>query len=552
MRVANEKGNKTAIYVRVSTTKESQKDSPEHQEAVCREKARQMELEVLEQFIYEDRDTGTTIVHRPAIQQLILDAKRGEFRNVIFASLSRFSRDSLDSLSLKRILVDTLGIRLISLDEGFDSLIDLDELKFQILSAVNQKLSEQISFSSRRGIRQSALKGNFIGSVAPYGYKKVMIDNKKTLIPDDQTKGIVQLIFQLYTAHKMGEKQIVKYLNEEKKIASPKGGVWGLSSVQRILQNEAYTGVNVFGKYESKLIYNNTEDLSDRTKKLVKRDQEKWERAIHPVTHEAIIDTELFKLAQEIRLQRGGGKRGGIRNNKNLFAGIIQCSHCGAAMVTLRSKGRQTHREGKEYRYLICSKRRRQGAAGCHNDYWLPYYPFKKDLLDIISDHVAQSSLAEDLFEKYKDLLNINNDDSGKQIQYAEKQLENQRKLLFKLRKEKMQGTLDEKQYEFEKQQYEADIFALEKRLEELRNNHEKKNNLNELYEEVMDSLDDLVTLNFDDEDEFEELRLIILKLIERITVDRKGNISVKTTFGPQWKDLAAQEDEAAGGKHSY
>ncbi|MFD2880423.1 recombinase family protein [Paenibacillus rhizoplanae] len=83
--------------------------------------------------------------------------------------LSHFSRDTLDSLNLK---VDALGIRLISIEEDFDSLKDNDELKFQIISAVNQKLSEQFSLSSKRGIRQSALKGNFTGSVAPFGYRK--------------------------------------------------------------------------------------------------------------------------------------------------------------------------------------------------------------------------------------------------------------------------------------------------------------------------------------------------------------------------------------------
>lgn len=53
----------TAIYIRVSTTKESQKYSPEHQEMLCQENARTLDLDV--QFTYEDRDTGTNIIKRP-------------------------------------------------------------------------------------------------------------------------------------------------------------------------------------------------------------------------------------------------------------------------------------------------------------------------------------------------------------------------------------------------------------------------------------------------------------------------------------------------------
>lgn len=162
---------------------------------------------------------------------------------------------------------------MISIEEGFDSLKDNDELKFQIISAVNQKLSEQISLSSKRGIRQSALKGNFTGSVAPFGYRKILNGDKKTLVPDENDSYIVELIYHLYVSRKMGEKAIVKYLNEEMEIPSPKGGVWGITTIQRILTNEVYTGQNVFGKYEVKKVYNDINNMSDRSRKQVQRDK---------------------------------------------------------------------------------------------------------------------------------------------------------------------------------------------------------------------------------------------------------------------------------------
>lgn len=523
---------RTAIYVRVSTKKVSQKDSPEHQEGVCREKARQLELEVGIDCVYEDRDSATNIVGRPAIQQLIKDAQARLFNNVIFASLSRFSRDTMDSLTLKRILVDSLGMRLISLDEGYDSYIDKDELKFQIISAVNQKMSEQISLSSKRGIRQSALKGNYTGSIPPFGYKKIVIADRKTLVPDEQTKDLVIMIFNLYTAHKMGEKQIVNYLNGERKIPSPKGGLWGITTIQRILQNEAYTGINVFGKYESKVKYNNIEDLSDRKKVLVQKNPLTWEKSNLIQTHEKLIDQELFQLAQEIRLQRGGGKRGGIRNKKNIFAGIIKCDHCNSAMVSMRTKSKSSNKVGLEYRYLICSRRRRQGEGGCVNNFWLPYHSFKNDLIEDITEQITKFLSVDDLFERHKGLITIDNLENENQVKSNQKQIENTRKMLFELRKEKMSTGMDDKQYQFEKQLYEEELFRLEQQIKEAKNSIEHKNDLENLFVEVKDSLDDLINLNYEDIDEFEELRLILLKLIERITVDVKGNVTVKTTFG--------------------
>lgn len=113
-------------------------------------------------------------------------------------------------------------MRVISLDENYDSQVDHDEFKFQIFSAVNQKLSEQISISSRRGIRQSGMKGNYLGTIAPLGYDKIKIDDRKTIVPNDRAS-LVQLIFDMYVNQKMGEKAITKYLNKGN-IPSYRGG----------------------------------------------------------------------------------------------------------------------------------------------------------------------------------------------------------------------------------------------------------------------------------------------------------------------------------------
>lgn len=519
-----------AIYVRVSTTKESQKDSPEHQEGICREKARLLGLEVQDDWIYEDRDSGTSIIERPAIQKLLEDAQAGRFQVVIFASLSRFSRDLVDSMALKRMLVDSLKIRLISIDENYDSGIDQDEFKFQIFSAVNQKQSEMISLSSRRGLRQSAMKGNFTGSIAPFGYKKAVINGRKTLVPDENESKIVREIFEMYTAHKLGEKAIVNVLNE-RLIPSPKGGVWGITTIQRILQNEAYTGVNVFSKYETIKVHSLT-DLHDRRKKLVQRNKTDWERSAIGLTHEAIIEPQVFRAAQEIRLKRGGGRHGGIRNRKNICAGLIFCEHCGASMVSMKSKSSRSRSNGKEYRYLICSRRRRQGDAGCRNDYWLPYEDFRDTLLADLSEQLSAMTSVEELFAKHQGLIQSDRHDHEKEISEINAKIKRYREAIFSLRKDMVDARLDLEQMEYEKRQFEKEVRQLEQRLVEKRENQQKRENILHLYEEVREALDDLLEMNYDDDEDFDELHLILRKLIEKITVSKIGTIVVKTTFG--------------------
>lgn len=514
----------TAIYVRVSTTKDSQKDSPEHQKGLCEEMARGLDLDV--QYVYEDRDTGTSIVAREEIQKLILHAKNKYFRTVIFASLSRFSRDTLDSLNLKRILVDALGVRVISIEEGYDSFKDNDELKFQIISAVNQKLSEQISLSSKRGIRQSALKGNYTGSITPYGYQKVNLGDKKTLIPDEETKQVVQLIFDLYTAMKMGEKAIVHDLNTVRKIPSAKGGKWGITSVQRILTNEVYTGANVFCKYEVKKVYNDITNMTDRSKKQVQREKAKWERT-PTKTHEAIISDEVFQLAQEIRLERGGGSRGGVRNKVNVFAGMVFCKHCGASLVSCKSKRSTVKADGREYRYLICSRRRRQGDSGCSNNLWLPYYDFRDNVLSEISrklqetldiEYIAQNSMGK--------LVSINTGHKEKEQKKLEKSIESNRKLLFELRKQKMLGEIDEEQYLYEKAMYEKKINSLQAKLEKATEMAEEEANMEKLHADIRTALIQLSELDYD---LMEEMRLVLSKLVEKITISRDGEVEIFT-----------------------
>ncbi|MVP00552.1 recombinase family protein [Paenibacillus lutrae] len=190
---------------------------------------------------------------------------------------------------------------------------------FGIVSAVNQKLSEQISVSSRRGLQQSALKGNFTGSFAPYGYKKAEIDGRKTVVIDDEAAKVVKMFFDLYVNHKMGEKAIVNYLNShDVAIPSPKQkGVWGITTIHRILQNEAYMGYNVFSKYTNTVHYNDLNNLQDRRKKMVQQEKKKWQRTDFK-THEAIIDEEVFEWSKELRQFRGGGTRGSHKQPVNV------------------------------------------------------------------------------------------------------------------------------------------------------------------------------------------------------------------------------------------
>jgi site-specific DNA recombinase len=521
----NRKGKQnqlTRAYVRVSTMKESQKDSPEHQEGLIREEVAK-EGKIVD-HVYLDRDTATTIMSRTDVKKMIQDAKNGEFDEIWFASLSRFSRDTLDAISLKRILVNALGVRVVSIEDMYDSGKEDNEMIFGIISSVNQKQSENISVSSKRGIRQSAMKGNFTGSIAPYGYKKITVDGRKTLEIIPEQAEIVKTIFHKYIKEGMGEKSIVNYLNDpDQAVPSPKGGLWGLSSIQRILQNENYTGYIVSGKYETQQFYNDLDDLQNRQKRLIARDPNSYERTSTQV-HPEIISVDDFRIAQELRLARGGGKRGGSRAFKNAFAKIIFCKECGSAMVTMKGKSRDG---GKEYRYLMCSKRRRQGEEGCVNGKWLPYIPLRDSIIEKTMERVRGALDLNNLQDEIDGNYGFDNFDFQKEIKKLNTQITENRSLLFELRRQHMLSKITDNQYVFEKQQYEKEIEDIEPRLNSINIKVNRSRDIEKAKKAAREALSTLE--NAANLENAETTRNTLLRLVERIDVDKNGRVKIHT-----------------------
>lgn len=517
----------TAIYSRVSTLKASQKDSPEHQKSLCEAHAKDLDLSVIYP-VYEDRDTGTSIIARPEVQKMVRDAQRGLFDTILFSSLSRFSRDALDSISLKRLFVNALGIRLISIEDFYDSKKEDNEMMFGIVSVVNQKLSEQISTASKRGIRQSAIKGNYTGSIAPYGYKKEKIGDRKTLVIDPERAEVIRLIFELYCYQKMGDKAITNYLNGDEgsrePILSYRGDKWGVSSVQRILMNEVYTGQNVFSKHEVKKVYNDVANMTDRKKVQIQKNIINWERSDFK-THESIISETIFKQAQEIRLFRGGGKRGGNKVYVNIFAKLIFCKCCGTAMVTMSSNVR-----GVKYQYLMCSRRRRQGPSGCSNKRWIPYPAFRDEMMELIIGKLSHLINNDAGTDSLMNQISLTQRDYEKEISKYNKKIEENRRLVFSIRKQMMLDNIDETQYEYEKAQYEGEIKTFEEVLLNLQSEKEKKNDSEMLKAKIKEAVNELLTLS--DYSNTEKTRIILSKLIQKIIVDGEGNVDLYTPLG--------------------
>ncbi|RNB67312.1 recombinase family protein [Brevibacillus panacihumi] len=331
-----------AIYARVSTELDSQKDSVNHQISFFNRFVEEREWTIYD--IYKDEGvSGTSIKGRAEIQRLMNDARAKKFDYVLLKSISRFARDIQDGINMKREL-DALGIGMIFIEQNIDTKSSDGELMFSIHLSVAQQESEQISKRVKFGRREKANKGKFNGSLPPFGYKR----NGNRLELDLQYSSFVKEIFNLYIYEDWGLQRIAKHLTKlgvptPRTVANAKnaGALWQQSSVKVILTNPIYTG---------NMIQNRSEVISIRNKSRRCLPQE--QQTIVANTHPALITKDEFEEVQAKLAHKGKRRSNG---QESLFAHLAVCGDCGTGMHYKNDrKAYQCGRYGK-YGKEFCS-----------------------------------------------------------------------------------------------------------------------------------------------------------------------------------------------------
>lgn len=376
---------KSAIYVRVSTDHEEQKLSPEHQVARCREHAMELGLDVSDpNLIYNDAGvSGTEMVNRHEVQRLVADARVGRFDAILFTAISRFARDLADAFNLKKKLETVYGIRIISVEEHYDSAIEgrNNEMVFTVHAMLAAHKSEEMSKAIRRGLRQSAKRGRHIGNVTPYGYVK---GPDKHLIPSPETKGVVSDIYDLYLSG-LGSRSIAMRLNE-RGIPSARGGKWQNSSVNAILRNPVYRGTIIATKWRHDVDIKLSRVMDRKVKRWQTRQEDDWIVVEH--AHEALIDNERWEDVQAM-LSTKERHKAIKRTTGNLLAGFMRCAECGGAMCVRTSR---SNSDGYAYRYIACLAVGRVSKDACCNHHKHKY----DEILQAVIDPLRKVSLSNE------------------------------------------------------------------------------------------------------------------------------------------------------------
>lgn len=391
----NNKLIRACAYCRVSTDNEDQKTSYDSQRIHYKN---YIEENPNYEFvgIYADEGiTGTQTKKREQFNQMMSDALNGKIDLIIAKSISRFARNTVDTLNCVRILREH-NVDVYFEKENIHTLGLSNELFLTLYSAFAQAESESISENVKAGVRMKMKRGGMVGKYAPFGYLYNKELNK--LVIDENKKDIIIYIFEEYSKG-VGFRTIALNLNANN-IPSPTGVKWCHASVRRIIINEKYVGDLRSGKYYS-------DNVISHKRKVNYGEKEQYFTSNH---HEAIISRELWNKCQEIlekrsKIVKPDGNRDKF-SRKYPFSSKIYCGICGERFIRRSYKIRSNN---KEVAYWICRSHRNK--IECSN---LLHYK-QEELEDIFVKVYNKLFENKDKYintfiEKVNDTL-LNNDD---------------------------------------------------------------------------------------------------------------------------------------------
>ena len=287
----------------------------------------------------DDGWSGTTF-DRPGMKKLLDMVRGGRVQCIIVKDLSRFGRNYLAAGDYITQVFPFLGVRFISLGDGYDSACpqDLDSLSVPFSTILYDLYSRELSHKVRDAKDRLARKGDFLATAAPFGYKKDPT-RPKHLIVDPIAGETVRFIFDI-VCQGHGTREAAQILNTQK-VLTPmcykrsKGApwqpwphiteenYWTASMVTKIIRDVRYTGCTIYGKRRTDMAL----------KRTVRAPQDQWITA--EGTHEALVSKERFREAQS-KLREY--KERPVSVTTAPLAGRVYCGCCGRAMA--RSPGK--------------------------------------------------------------------------------------------------------------------------------------------------------------------------------------------------------------------
>lgn len=344
--IGNKEKRKVAAYARVSTNSEEQYTSYEAQVTYYKDMIKErLDWEYVD--VYSDEGiSGTNTKRRVGFNKMINDALEGKINLIITKSISRFARNTLDTIKFVRKLKDK-GVEVFFEKENLWTFDQKSELILTIMASIAQEESRSISQNITWGKRAAFQKGKVSFAYSTFlGYAK---ENDKIVIVEDEAE-IVRIIYRMFLVEGKTPTAIAVYL-KNKKVKTPSGrsSNWTKNTVTSILTNEKYKGDALLQKTY-------TENFLDQT--IVKNTGQIPQYYVEN-SHPAIIDKHMWELVQ-IELDRRKELRAKYSGN-DIFASKLVCSDCGGFY------GKKKWHSGSKYEKFVyqCNNKFHKGKDKC-------------------------------------------------------------------------------------------------------------------------------------------------------------------------------------------
>lgn len=442
---------RVTYYARVSSEKDEQLNSLGNQISYYEDFIKKNpNWTYVEGYIDEGLSAATT-KKRENFHRMVDDGKAGVFDFIITKEISRFARNTLDSISFTRELLNA-GVGVFFQNDNINTLDEDSELRLTIMSGIAQdelrKLSSRVKFGHAQAIKKNVVLGNS----RIFGYTK---DGGRLVIDQDEAP-MVRELFELYATGQYSMKQI-ETLFWEKGYRNHNGKKIAHTTMSGMISNPKYKGYYVGNKV--KVI-----DLFTKKQKFLP--PEEWVM-FKDETGEivpAIVDEELWEQANKVLKKRSEDVKGrqGICNHANLLTGKLYCADCGTAYYRRESKDKQGNKNSK----WVCSNKIKSGADACAS---FPIYEeeLKPLLFEVFQETEADAeALIEEYIEMYKSLAD--GGDTAKQIDALRDQADLARKKKSKLLGYNAAGQLSDKDFLSMNKECDKEIEEAERQIYEL------------------------------------------------------------------------------------
>lgn len=525
---------RVAAYCRVSTDNEDQANSFESQQKYYKKYILEHPDWELYGIFADEGVSGTSTKKRKEFNRMIECAKNGDIDLIITKEISRFARNTLDSISHTRQL-KKYGVGVIFMNDNINTLDSDAELRLTIMSSIAQdesrRTSERVKWGQKRRMEDGVVFG-----CSMLGYD---VENGKMTINEEGAK-IVRLIYHKFVNEGKGTHTIARELKEEG-IKSMTAKDWSNTVILRVLRNEKYCGDLVQKKTF-------TPDYLTHEKKYNRGEEE---FVIIKNHHEPIVSKELFKKANEMLDERALSPEGKEKiSYRYPFSGKIKCGICGSTYVARYKR----HKDGSKYKAWRCGEGAKHGKrhtdnfgneVGCSN----------RSIQNEEAIHIMYLAMKNLKFNRERVVANLlkairsvlSSDSLSGSTQKLKKQIEELSGKHEKLLELYMGGCIEKDEFTEQREKLNSQIDGVKSKIDGIRNGNDLRNRQSELYKDIEKAVNELIE-GAEYEDEFYKQILDKMVIVDKNTIDlylnilpEKWRFSVSKTIEPIYEKSKAE-----------